>query len=447
MRFDNLPTRTIAGGRRPKISTQLRLAAGVCVLTSGLLIASAGGAIAVADTEPTGSTTSQSQSADETSQTASITTSAPAASTPQTRKYPIRTTIQGVLEKLRSLGKPVQKQPSSTTPPTEAVVPEESEIAVAASDDIAPADTDPVAPDSNAVTSESNQNPAVTNFAASDSSKPNGPKSATDVIVPALQAVQPVTNAVATVAGAALSMPGVIMALPTSPDPVGDVITSMQNILISVNNVVVPLAQASGDLYSLLVVAGMDAAAVNPVATDSAVGLSAAAGAGLTPPSAPIPPPVPPVPLGPPGGGGMTRLGDVIAPPTLAGAATAGLNADLSLSGTAPLAVESASPTSALALLENTVRAILAPVSLSALAAFALPGIGGLLIICAAGMRLGYRQAKAALAVRTTGIARFARQGPLGVVRSGSLVSLHPRTPRGNRPQISRVTPLFEQAA
>jgi len=116
----------------------------------------------------------------------------------------------------------------------------------------------------------------------------------------------------------------------------------------------------------------------------------------------------------------------------------------------APIAAESVLPTTALSLLENTVKAVLAPVSLSALAAFALPGVGGLLIICAAGMRFGYRQAKAALAVRTTGISRFARQGPLGVVRSGSLVAVHPRHPRTLRvirPERPRAAPLLEEAA
>ena len=414
------------------------------MLTTGLLIASAGGAIAVADTEPTGSTTSQSQSADDPSQSTSTTTSAPAATTPQTRKYPVRTTIQGVLEKLRSLGKPVQKQPTATKPPTNAAVAEDVEIADTNSVD-PPTSTDSVAPDSNAVTPESNENPPSTNFAAADSPKPNGPTPPTDVIVPALEAVKPVTNAVATVAGAALAVPGVIMAMPTSEDPVGDVITSMQNVLVSVNDVVASLAQMQGDLYSLLVVAGMEQAAVAPVATDdSFAALSTAAGAGLAPP--PSPPIRPPVPPGPPGGG-APLLGDVVAPATVAGVATAGLSADTSLSGTAPRAVDGAGPTAALALLENTVKAVLAPVSLSALAAFALPGVGGLLIICAAGMRLGYRQAKASLAVRTTGIARFVRQGPIGIVRSGSLVALHTRTPRRVRPQVSEATTFFEQAA
>ena len=55
--------------------------------------------------------------------------------------------------------------------------------------------------------------------------------------------------------------------------------------------------------------------------------------------------------------------------------------------------------------------------------AAALPGAGGLVILTAFGVRVGYRQAKAGFVVRAAGIARFAGPGPLGVVRSGSLVS------------------------
>jgi hypothetical protein len=65
--------------------------------------------------------------------------------------------------------------------------------------------------------------------------------------------------------------------------------------------------------------------------------------------------------------------------------------------------------------------------SLWALAAVALPGIGGLVILTLAGVRIGYRQAKAGFALRAAGIARFAGPGPLGVVRSGSLVVVRPR--------------------
>jgi hypothetical protein len=65
--------------------------------------------------------------------------------------------------------------------------------------------------------------------------------------------------------------------------------------------------------------------------------------------------------------------------------------------------------------------------ALAALLYAALPGVGGLLILTGAGVRLGYRQAKGGLALRTAGIARFARSGPIGVVRSGSLVFVRPR--------------------
>ena len=66
------------------------------------------------------------------------------------------------------------------------------------------------------------------------------------------------------------------------------------------------------------------------------------------------------------------------------------------------------------------------PISLAVLAALALPGAGGLTILTAAGVRIGYRQAKAGFVVQTGDIARFARPGagPVGVVRSGSVVVL-----------------------
>jgi len=79
------------------------------------------------------------------------------------------------------------------------------------------------------------------------------------------------------------------------------------------------------------------------------------------------------------------------------------------------------------------------PISLAALAVLALPGTGGLTILTAAGVRVGYRQAKAGVALRTTGIAHFARSGPLGVVRSGSFVVVRPRGLRVVRPRALRV--------
>jgi hypothetical protein len=128
--------------------------------------------------------------------------------------------------------------------------------------------------------------------------------------------------------------------------------------------------------------------------------------------------------------GGPT-LGNRATPVTVADIETAALSRDFSVSGAEALAPESASPTGVMSFLEHTIKAILVPASLSALAALALPGVAGLLIACAAGMRVGYRQAKAAMTARKSGIARFAGAGPLGIVRSGSLIAL--RLPRASR--------------
>ena len=49
-------------------------------------------------------------------------------------------------------------------------------------------------------------------------------------------------------------------------------------------------------------------------------------------------------------------------------------------------------------------------VSLAALTAVALPAVGVLVILTLAGVRVGYRQDKADFALRTAGIARFARR-------------------------------------
>ena len=75
--------------------------------------------------------------------------------------------------------------------------------------------------------------------------------------------------------------------------------------------------------------------------------------------------------------------------------------------------------------IDRAFGALLVPLSLWALATGALPGLAGLVVMFGAGIRVGYRNAKAGFAMRVSGIARFAGTGPLGVVRSGSLIALH----------------------
>ncbi|MGB3673370.1 MAG: hypothetical protein WA988_02905, partial [Candidatus Nanopelagicales bacterium] len=96
-------------------------------------------------------------------------------------------------------------------------------------------------------------------------------------------------------------------------------------------------------------------------------------------------------------------------------------------------------------LIDRAFDALLVPLSLWALFTGALPGLAGLLIVFGAGTRVGYRQAKAGFAVRVAGIGRFARPGPLGVVRSGSLVTLHQRRTAVGR--IHHGRPIFDNQA
>jgi hypothetical protein len=144
---------------------------------------------------------------------------------------------------------------------------------------------------------------------------------------------------------------------------------------------------------------------------------------------------------------GLLVPGELAKPATLGDAAATGLIRAVSISGFAPPAPRSVLPPAGQDFLEHTMRAVLVPASLSALAAVALPGVGGLLIVCAAGVRLGYRQAKAGLAVQATAIARFAGSGVLGVARSGSLVALRPRTSHVVAPHARPPTRLLDQVA
>ncbi|MET0995670.1 MAG: hypothetical protein ABWY20_17010 [Mycobacterium sp.] len=96
----------------------------------------------------------------------------------------------------------------------------------------------------------------------------------------------------------------------------------------------------------------------------------------------------------------------------------------LSLPGTAPPAPNGAIAMGVRSFLRHALHDLPLATSLWTLAAVALPGFGGLVILTLVGVRIGYRQAKAGFLLRTAGIARFAGPGPLGVVRSGSLVAV-----------------------
>ncbi|MGV0718122.1 hypothetical protein ABQE93_22230 [Mycolicibacterium sp. XJ662] len=260
-----------------------------------------------------------------------------------------------------------------------------------------------------------------------------------------LKAIEPITNAFTTVVQVMETVPRTLAALPTSKTPITDVITSVQYMLTTVADAIVPIVYVPSNLYSLMVT-------MPPVEPPTFVGGVASQRPTLVPAEEPalFGPQMSQAPYVAPAGaplfGAMTpraALGTVI---------SNGLNKPLSVAGTVPSAPETGGPPAAKSFLDHVVSAVLVPASLTALAALALPGVAGLLIIVAAGVRLGYRQAKAAFVVRSSAIARFAGPGPLGVVRSGSLITFRqrargPRTARAVCPQAARTVRKLEEVA
>jgi hypothetical protein len=204
----------------------------------------------------------------------------------------------------------------------------------------------------------------------------------------------------------------------------------VQKLLTSVFGAVVPLTQLQSDLYSFL----LGLAGVVPVedgfrgidgsGRSVAVDESVAAQLRLVLQLGGVP--------GVAGLRGVPLAGNTAAA-TLRGIAasifsvTSDVGRASSLPGMPPPAPNGALQMGLRSFFPNGLSDIPRAASLWALAAVALPGIGGLVILTLAGVRIGYRQAKAGFALRAAGIARFAGPGPLGVVRSGSLVVVRPR--------------------
>ena len=143
----------------------------------------------------------------------------------------------------------------------------------------------------------------------------------------------------------------------------------------------------------------------------------------------------------------MTQIGGASSLPGLAQSFFPPASSELLLTGTGSLS-GLAIPSGVAGLMILNAAGVL-PLSLAALAALALPGAGGLTILTAGGVGVGFRQAKAGFAVRTAGIAGFARPGsvPLGVVRSGSLVVIRPRALPVVRPETLSAGGLLDEVA
>ena len=424
------------------VMSHLRFAAGVCVLTAGLLMGGAGGAVAVADPSSSGSTAHGDDGTKVSGQQSSTDAKKPKKKEPGgtvTKDEKKDAGGTDTKDEKKDAGgtdtKDEKKDAGGTDTKDEK---KDAGVVAAVPDHVAPV-PNAAAPAPNAVAPAPHAAAPVANLVGPVS---DVIASVQDMLTPDAGAVVPLTQLQSDLYSFLLGIAG-MAPVPNLVGPVSDVIALIQDMLTSVAGAVVPLTQLQSDLYSfLLSIAGMGPAA----------GLGGHAGAGPSPAADawvasqwPRGLPVAAIPGGPLAGNAATGVATLDV--TALGRASA-------LSGMAPPPSNGAIPVGVRSFLRHTYSELSElplpiAVSLSALFAAALPGVGGLVIISLAGVRVGYRQAKAGFALHTGGIARFAHPGavPLGVVRSGSLVLVRPTASRVVRPGALRGGCLLDKVA
>ena len=300
------------------VLSQLRFAAGVCVLAAGLLMG-AGGAVAVADPGSSGSAAHGTNASGQQHSTGA--------------KKP-KDEPDGKDGSLGSGGQSGPQHSTGAKKPKDEPGGTHTKDGTKDDPDLGAAVPDPVA--------------AV----------PNEVAPVSDAVAPVSDAVAPVSDVVG---------------------PVSNVSALVQDMLTSVAGAVVPLTQLQSDLYSFLLgIAGVAPAGDGSGGFDGA-GLSAAAGASVASQ----------LPLGPPLAGisGVSVAGNATRVATLDVIALGRASA---LSGMAPQASNGASPMGAESSFRHVFDELLLIASLWALAADALPGIGGLAILIVVGVRIQY---------------------------------------------------------
>jgi hypothetical protein len=212
--------------------------------------------------------------------------------------------------------------------------------------------------------------------------------------------------------------------IPNLTAPIPDVIAALQNLLTATTDAVTQFSALPSDLASLFGVTG-----TSP--TTGSIGTGGPWAASGSPVASPLQ--MIQLLTGTPAG--PTSMIPVPMAPAIDLTAALGLASSASTS--ARVAPSDVVPGGFEAFLRSAggLVAIVA-VSLSAVAVLAMSGVAGLFASTAAGVRVGYRQAKARMALRASGIARFAVGGPVGVVRTGSLVAFRPRPVKVTRPSM-----------
>lgn len=349
------------------VPSHWRFAAGVCVLAAGLLMGAAGGAVAVADPDSSGSATNADDGISASDQ-GSPKTGSPVGNVTDT----VKKTIPGVTSTLGSGQKPGQQSSIGATSPVGAV-------------------PNPGAAVPNVVASVPHVAAAVPNEVTS---VPNVVKSVPHVIAAVPNVTAPVPHVIAAVPNVVAEVPQIAAAIPN--------VAAVPNVAAPVPNVAAPVPDVVAPVQDTLTwVAGDGVGGIGG-------GLSAAAGA----------PVAPQLPLGLPlaGSPGMPSADDTTGRATLDVIA---LGRASSLAEMAPPAPNGALP-GAESFFRGAFGKLLLSVSLWALATAALPGLGGLVIFTAAGVRLGYRQAKAGLALRSPSWATSVGHGLPPVIAKSS---------------------------
>jgi len=237
---------------------------------------------------------------------------------------------------------------------------------------------------------------------------PNLVAPVTDAVAPVTDAVAPVTDAVAPVPNLVAPVTDAVAPVTDAVAPVIDAVAPVIDAVAPVPDVagaVVPLTQLPFDLSSFLLSTAGVAPVVDGFGGIDGDGLGIAAGvSGAS--QVPLVLPLAGTPGAPTAGSAATGVAslDVMA--------LGGLSL---LSGMAPLAPHDIVPMGEQSYFQRAWEFLRA--SMWALAAVALPGVAGLVIITAVGVRVAYGP-RTGSASRPAGIAHFARRGPLGIVRS-----------------------------
>ena len=361
-----------------RVISHLRFAAGVCVLAAALLMGGAGGAVAVADPNSSGSAAHADAGTTASGQQ------------PSGAKGP-KKAPGGTDSEDGTLGSAPQpgQQPSGAKGPKKAV----PNVGAPAPTAAAPAPT-AAAPAPTAAAPAPTAAAPVTNAAAL----------APTVAAPAPTAAAPVTNAAALAPTVAAPAPTAAAPARTAAAPAPTAAAPAPTAAAPAPTAAAPAPTAAAPVTNVV-------AAETRKKGRTAVASTASPGWSHVPvadrPAAIVtPPPHPQLPTEQhrPGSPESSRN---------TGVATLGrttFGATTSLPGMAPPASNGAIPMGVRSFLPPALPDLPVAVSLATLAAVALPAVGVLVILTLAGVRVGYRQDKADFALRTAGIARFARR-------------------------------------